>query len=179
MASLGVIVATLVANAPTQKRRPKIAATSFERVLALGAALMFAALAVALGRGFGDWGRIPSLIWLHLATIGVALALTPVILLGKRGSLWHRRLGYIWASALMITALATFGIRTSSDGGLSPIHLLSVLTLIQLPRAIWAARRHRVDQHRRHLQIMVAGALVLAGVFTFVPGRVLGGWLLG
>jgi len=52
---------------PARKRRPKIAPTPFEQVRALGAALMFAALLAALARRFGDWGRIPALIWFHLA----------------------------------------------------------------------------------------------------------------
>lgn len=79
----------------------------------------------------------------------------------------------------MTTALASFWIRESNPGTLSPIHLLSLFTLLYLPRVIWHARRHLVDAHRRGIQFTVAGALLIAGFFTLIPGRTLGNWLLG
>jgi uncharacterized membrane protein len=58
-------------------------------------------------------------------------------------------------------------------GPWSPIHLLSIFTLIVLPIAVWRARNHRVADHRRIMIFIFAGALVIAGLFTFVPGRVM------
>lgn len=172
-------MATIVATEPRARRRPKIAPTPFEVALAAGAALMLTAMIAALLRGADGWGRIPPIVWFHLATIGTALLLTPAILLGKRGSPWHRRLGYVWAAALWTTALASVWIRESNPGHLSRIHLLSLFTLLYLPRVIWLARAHRVDAHRRGIQFTVAGALLIAGLFTLVPGRTLGTRLLG
>jgi uncharacterized membrane protein len=55
----------------------------------------------------------------------------------------------------------------------SPIHLLSVFTLAMLPLAVMHARRHRVDRHRRAMIAIFVGALVIAGLFTLAPGRIM------
>ena len=55
----------------------------------------------------------------------------------------------------------------------SPIHLLSIFTLVTLPLAVLYARRHRVDRHRWAMIAIFTGALVIAGMFTFVPGRIM------
>jgi uncharacterized membrane protein len=58
-------------------------------------------------------------------------------------------------------------------GPWSPIHLLSIFTLIMLPIAVWRARRHRVADHRRIMAMTFVGALVIAGLFTLLPGRIM------
>ncbi len=58
-------------------------------------------------------------------------------------------------------------------GEWSPIHLLAIYTLIMLPIAVLAAHRHDVRRHRRVMIGISVGALVIAGLFTFVPGRIM------
>ncbi len=58
-------------------------------------------------------------------------------------------------------------------GPWSPIHLLSVFTLITLPLAVMHARRHRVGRHRNAMIAIFVGALVIAGAFTLAPGRIM------
>ena len=58
-------------------------------------------------------------------------------------------------------------------GSFSPIHLLSIFTLIMLPLAVMHARRHRVEAHRRAMIAIFFGALVIAGLFTVTPGRIM------
>ncbi len=55
----------------------------------------------------------------------------------------------------------------------SPIHILSIFTLVMLPLAVLHARRHRVAKHRNAMITIFAGALLIAGLFTFVPGRIM------
>ena len=56
----------------------------------------------------------------------------------------------------------------------SPIHLLSIFTPVTLPLGVWMAHRHRVADHRRIIMILIfSGALVIAGLFTLVPGRIM------
>jgi uncharacterized membrane protein len=55
----------------------------------------------------------------------------------------------------------------------SPIHLLSIFTLVTLPLGVWMAHRHRVADHRRIMILIFSGALVIAGLFTLVPGRIM------
>ncbi|WP_203311342.1 DUF2306 domain-containing protein [Sphingomonas beigongshangi] len=158
---------------------PPLAADRYERILAYAAAMLLAVVLVAIARGHAEWPRVPPLVWAHLLTILVALALTPVMLLGRRGDRRHRQLGTIWVVAMMLTALLSFGIRQTNHGAFSAIHLLSAFTLVQVPLLWWSARTHRVARHRGAVRAMVTGALLIAGVFTFPFGRMLGHWLFG
>lgn len=58
-------------------------------------------------------------------------------------------------------------------GPFSPIHLLSIFTLVVLPLAVWRPHTHRIADHRRMMIFIFAGALVVAGLFTLVPGRIM------
>ena len=154
-----------------------IASDYYERALAFGAMALFAVAAIAVARGYYQWSRIPTIIWLHLGTIAVALALTPVMLLRRRGDSLHRLLGWIWAAAMLVTAVITLFVRVINPGHLSPIHVLSLLTIMAVPRLVWQARKHQISQHRRGVRNLVTFALLLAGVLTFPFGRMLGVWL--
>ena len=153
-----------------------IRADGYEKLLAYAAILLLIAVLTALIRGRPHWPEVPSIVWIHLATILVALALTPIMLLRTSGDRPHRALGTIWVVAMLATALASFGIRTSG-GGFGIIHILSVWTLIQVPIIWWSARAHDLARHRSAVRGMVTGALLIAGIFTFPFGRMLGTWL--
>lgn len=88
-------------------------------------------------------------------------------------------LGWIWAGALFLTAALSFGVREINAGGFSFIHLLSLLTIVQVPLIVLHARRHDWRRHRAAVRGMVAGALLVAGFFTFPFGRLMGSWLFG
>jgi hypothetical protein len=51
--------------------------------------------------------------------------------------------------------------------------LLSIFTLGALPVAVIHARRHNVVGHRKAMIGIFTGALVIAGIFTFWPGRIM------
>lgn len=161
---------------PAVRAKP-ISADRLERVLAYAAAALLAAVIAALARGFAQWSQVPVLVWVHLATVMVALALTPVILLGRRGDRRHRMLGRIWVGAMIATAAISLFVHVSGPGRFSPIHVISVWTLLQVPLIWWTARTHRVVRHRRAVRGMVIGALLIAGFFTFPFDRLLGHWL--
>lgn len=156
-----------------------ISADRFERILAGGAVLLLAAVAMALFKGRSEWSAVPWQVWPHLATIIVALVLTPVILLRRRGDHRHRWLGRIWAAAMFLTAALSLNVTLIHPGQWSLIHILSVWTLIQVPLIWWSARTHRVTMHRRTVRGMIIGALLVAGFFTFPFDRLMGHWLFG
>ena len=85
----------------------------------------------------------------------------------------HRILGWTWVVMMMTVAVSSFFIRTINPGGFSLIHILSVFVVCILPLGVYAARRHRVDMHRRIMTNTFIGGLVIAGVFTFFPGRLI------
>lgn len=167
----------MASTAATSAPPRSLAPDRFERAMAVAALLLLGCVVVALAKGGGDLPKVPPLILLHLATIITALALTPVMLMRRRGDRLHRRLGTIWVAAMFATALISFGIKGSLPGGFSYIHILSIWTMIQVPMIWWNARQHRVERHRGAVRAMVLGALLIAGFFTFPFDRMLGRWL--
>src|SRR3546814_9115798 len=61
-------------------------------------------------------------------------------------------------------ALSSLFIRTIHPGQFSPIHILSVVTLLALPWGIYAIRTGRVQRHRWTMIGLFTGGLVLAGI---------------
>ena len=113
-------------------------------------------------------------IQLHAFAAMAAFALGIVQLSAPKGTLPHRTLGWIWVTLMAIVGVSSFWIHELRLWGpWSPIHLLSIYTLVMLPLAVWAAHRHAVDRHRRAMTGIFLGALVIAGLFTLVPGRIM------
>ena len=168
-----------MATTPAAPRRSPLSPDMTERVLSALAIALLTAVLIALGRGYAHWADVPTGVWAHIVSVIVALTLTPVILLRPRGDRSHRRLGWAWATAMMLTALLSFDIRSINAGRFSVIHVLSAWTAIQVPVIVWTARHHNVTRHRRAVRGMVIGALLIAGFFTFPFNRLMGRWLLG
>ena len=119
-------------------------------------------------------------IQLHAFAAITAFALGIVQLSASKGTLPHRTIGWIWVSLMVIVSSSSFWIHELRLWGpWSPIHLLSIFTLLTLPLAVWAAHRHAVDRHRRAMTAIFFGALVIAGLFTLVPGRIMHAVVLG
>ncbi|WP_041860966.1 DUF2306 domain-containing protein [Candidatus Puniceispirillum marinum] len=92
----------------------------------------------------------------------------------RKGTKRHRWLGYAWCGMLFFVAVSGFFIHTIKLWSLfSPIHFLSVLTIVALTRAIWCARTGRIHQHQRIMASLFWLALVVTGLFTFLPGRIM------
>lgn len=113
-------------------------------------------------------------IQVHAFAAMAAFALGLVQLSAPKGTLSHRIVGYGWVALMSIVAATSFWIQDLRVWGpWSPIHLLSVFTIGALPFAILHARRHRVAEHRKAMIAMFGGALLIAGLFTFLPGRIM------
>jgi uncharacterized membrane protein len=113
-------------------------------------------------------------IQLHAFAAMAAFVLGVVQLAAPKGTLPHRTVGWVWVVLMVIVATTSFGIHDLRMWGpWSAIHLLSIFTLVMLPLAVMHARRHDVGNHRKSMIGIFAGALVIAGLFTFVPGRIM------
>jgi uncharacterized membrane protein len=132
------------------------------------------------------------LIAVHTMAAITALIIGPWAIWARRGAVvrpeLHRMLGRAWVALMVFTALTALGIRHSPLAvwqGMSWIHLLVPVTLIGLFLAVRAAMRRRIAQHQRAMQQIYIAALVIPGLFTLLPSRVLGqlvwgqwlGWL--
>jgi uncharacterized membrane protein len=103
-----------------------------------------------------------------------AFALGLVQFAAPKGTLPHRTIGFIWVGLMLVVAGSSFWInQLRVIGPWSPIHLLSIFALVMLPLAVWKAHSHQVAAHRRIMISLFAGALLIAGLLTLLPGRVM------
>jgi len=114
----------------------------------------------------------PLAIQVHVAAAVLAVVLTPVALWRRRRDRLHRLVGYAWVMGMAVAALSSFAITEFGVlGPFSPIHALSVLTLAGLVIGVRAAIRGDARTHRASMT-QLSLALVVAGMFTLVPGRI-------
>ncbi|PVM91635.1 hypothetical protein DDF62_06300 [Caulobacter radicis] len=146
----GVLVATVIAAAPVMMLRAGVHLPNLSLVAAA-----------------------PAKIQIHIAAALTALAIGTVLMVGVKGTRLHRALGWTWVVAMATTAVSSLFIREMNHGAMSWIHLLSGWTIVALPMAVYAARRHNVHLHRRFMTGLFVGGLLIAGAFTFLPGRLL------
>ena len=110
---------------------------------------------------------------LHVLGAVAAFVIGIVLLRGVKGSGLHRKLGYIWVAAMGLAAISSFFITGLNGHNYSFIHGISAWTVIGLPMGIAAARRKNIRKHSKDMTNMFVGGLLIAGLFTFLPGRML------
>ncbi len=116
----------------------------------------------------------PAAIQIHAFAAIAAFAVGAVQLAAPKGTIPHRAIGWVWVLLMLVVSLASFFVHEIRLwGDWSPIHLLSVFVLIMLPLAVIHARSHRIPAHGKAMTLTFVGALVIAGAFTFLPGRIM------
>ncbi len=120
----------------------------------------------------------------HLASALLAMVVGVVIFLNRKGTRFHKTLGWSFVTLMSITAISAIFIRNLSAvvpniAGFTPIHLFVVLTAFSLPRALIYIRNGNVRGHAATMIGLYIGAIVVAGVLAFLPGRVLNAVFFG
>ena len=118
-------------------------------------------------------------IQLHVAAAAFAIALSVTIVMVRRGTPTHKHVGRAWVAMLAIICISSFWITGMNGTRYSWIHLLSAWTLIGLSRAVWAVRSGNIRVHKYAMISTMVGALLGAGFFAFMPGRMMNTVLLG
>jgi uncharacterized membrane protein len=114
---------------------------------------------------------------IHLGSALAGLVLGIFVLARRKGTSSHRALGWTWVTLMASAAVSSVFLRDHGSSyllGFSPIHAITVITMVALPRAIWLARRGDIAGHRKVMKTIYAGGCIVAGLFAFAPGRLLG-----
>ena len=115
-----------------------------------------------------------TVIQIHAFAAMGAFVLGLIQFAAPKGTLPHRTVGWIWVVLMVLVSVSAFFIHEIRLWGpWSPIHLLAIFTLVMLPLAVMHARRHQVGRHRSRMIAIFVGGLIIAGAFTFVPGRIM------
>jgi uncharacterized membrane protein len=117
------------------------------------------------------------LLHLHLVTVVPCFFIGGILLIIKKGTTIHKTLGRVY----MVLMLFTAGVTLFMPAAVGPtilnhfgwIHSFSFLTIYTVPTAYLAIKKGRVKVHKRKMILLYFGAILIAGGFTFVPGRYL------
>jgi uncharacterized membrane protein len=123
----------------------------------------------------------PLAIQLHFVTV------VPAFFLGlwqltasRKGSPSHRLIGKIYLTLMSVTAVAAFFIPSFSSFsiGAGPIrlgliHLFIPLTVHGIWRTRKALRTGDIAAHQASMRGLYIGGLIIAGLLTFFPGRIM------
>lgn len=108
----------------------------------------------------------------HTLAAFAAVALGAAMFLARKGTFMHRVAGRSWVALMLAVAISSFWIKSSCS--YSWIHGLSVAVIFLLAAAAHFAITHRISAHRRMVIGIYAGALMVTGLFTLLPYRLLG-----
>jgi uncharacterized membrane protein len=123
---------------------------------------------------FGLVAQAPLAVKIHLVTVIPAFFIgTWLIFFSTKGARVHRGLGVFYLALMTITAITALFIRVIDPGHLSLIHLFVPLTLVGVTSTIVALKRRNIAGHKRSMIGLYVGALLIAGGFTFLPGRLM------
>ena len=115
-----------------------------------------------------------SVIQLHAVAALSAFVLGLVQLSAPKGTIPHRIVGWVWVAIMLAVSISAFWIHAIRLWGpWSPIHVLAILTLIMVPTGVLFARRHAVAHLRWTMISIFVSALVITGLFTLLPGRIM------
>lgn len=121
------------------------------------------------------------LAYLHLATITPAFLIGSYLLINRKGTPVHKFLGKIYMVLMLVTAFITLfmpaKIGLTFLGHFGFIHLFSFLTFGTVIGAYLSVLRGNIQAHRANMLGLYIGGIIIAGSFTFVPGRLLHTWL--
>lgn len=118
-----------------------------------------------------------SLMYLHLATVVPCFVIGSFLLLIKKGTRVHIGLGRVYMILMMFTATVTLFMPARVGpvvlNHFGWIHSFSLLTIYTIPTAYFAIKKGNVRTHKRKMILLYFGAIIIAGGFTFAPGRYL------
>ena len=113
-------------------------------------------------------------IQIHVYAALLAFVLGALVLWRRKGTTNHKRWGKVWVALMVITALTSFFINEIRLlGPFSPIHLISLGTMISLYFAIKNVRAGDIESHKRSMKTTFIGAMGIAGALAFAPGRLM------
>lgn len=114
-----------------------------------------------------------SIVQVHIFAALTTFTIGTVLMLGPKGRGYHKPLGWIWVTSMAVTAISSFFMTGLNGASYSWIHGLSAWTVLALPFGVAAVRRRKIKDHRKAMTGMFFGGIIVAGLFSFLPGRVM------
>jgi uncharacterized membrane protein len=117
-------------------------------------------------------GKMSLAVKIHAGSAIAALVLGAAqFVLPKGRRMLHMVMGSIWVLMMVVVAGSSVFIQEIFSGSFSPIHLFVPVTAFGLYQGLMPLVRGQKGLHGRKMRGVFVGALILAGLFTFMPGR--------
>ena len=111
---------------------------------------------------------------LHAFAAMLAIILGGAQLAMKKGGMLHKLIGRAWVALMLLVAISSFFIyELRLWGAFSPIHLLSIWTILSVMMAVHYVRKGNIKRHAQIMKMLYIFALIVTGFFTFMPGRIM------
>lgn len=131
-----------------------------------------------------DWSPLLAAPWFvqaHAIAAMVAFVLGLIQFAAPKGTFPHKSLGSIWIAAMAIVAVSSaFILDPPSEGKglidrLSWIHILTGITSFGLIRGVifLVQGGPKLKNHAKPFGAIFLFGLIIAGIFTFAPGRIM------
>lgn len=118
-----------------------------------------------------------TLMFYHLWTVVPAFFIGTALIFMTKGTQMHRNLGRIYMILMLVTAVISLfmpaRVGPTLFNHLGYIHFFSFLTLYLVPGAYIDVKNGNIKRHKRRMIGLYVGGLIIAGGFTFFPGRYL------
>ena len=118
---------------------------------------------------------VPPVVYVHMTSAIAALVLGSAQLARAKCTSSHRLAGWTFVALMLTVAISSLWIPSFLQ--FTWIHVFTLITLVSLPLALWRIRHGNVRGHAAAMKGLYIGGLVIAGIFTLVPGRLLGNLL--
>ena len=116
----------------------------------------------------------------HAYAAFVAVLIGGFQLSRPKGTVSHKYLGYVWVSLMIWVSVSSFWIQTIKIiGPFSLIHFLSIFTIWSVFEAIRSVRKGNIRRHQKMMKLLYVLALIITGLFTLLPGRIMNAVLFG
>ena len=101
----------------------------------------------------------------HAIAAMLAVILGAIQLMREKGTAGHKALGWAWMLLMLYVSVSSFFIsEIQLWGAFSPIHLLSIWTIISIVGAIYFARVGDIARHKLTMQLLYVLALIVTGL---------------
>lgn len=112
-------------------------------------------------------------IQVHVWAAFIALGLGVVMWMRPKGTRQHKIIGRGFVVFMLVVSFTAIFIRQINAGHFSWIHVFVPVTIIGAWQAIANIRNGNIKGHKRAVKGMFFGALLIPGVFSFLPGRLM------
>jgi uncharacterized membrane protein len=123
--------------------------------------------------------KTPVSVQLHVLSVTTAFFAGLIIFLLPKGTGFHRTLGWTFVIAMIGAAATSVMMIADFNTGVNFLHIFTVVTVVSLTLGLYAIRRGDVRSHAYNMIGLYVGGLLVAGSFSFIPGRLMWRMLFG